>query len=94
EQEFSFWPGPVFPNCSSVHPEFPRVDVFGHGVRIESDDSTYREYAMVEDCGTGCLYDIAADPSERSNLANQAQYQAVLTDTYKRSLRGSTPTLP
>ena len=30
------------------------VDVFGHGVRIEADDSTYREYAMVEDCGTGC----------------------------------------
>ncbi|CAE7792603.1 Arsb, partial [Symbiodinium sp. CCMP2456] len=80
DQEFSFWPGPVFPNCSSVHPEFPRVDVFGHGVRIESDDATYREYAMVEDCGTGCLYDVAADPSEHSNLANQAQYQAVLTD--------------
>ncbi|CAE7794915.1 Arsb [Symbiodinium sp. CCMP2592] len=80
EQEFSFWPGPVFPNCSSVHPEFPRVDVFGHGVRIEADDSTYREYAMVEDCGTGCLYDIEADPGEHANLANQARYQAVLTD--------------
>ncbi|CAE7236787.1 Arsb, partial [Symbiodinium sp. KB8] len=62
KQEYSFWQGPVFPNCSSDRPAFAYVDVLGHKVRIDKNDSSYMVNAMVEDCGDGCLFNVDADP--------------------------------
>ena len=78
KQEFSFWPGPVFPNCSSEHPAFPYVDVFAQKLRIDENESAYLANAMVADCGLGCLYDVDADPGEHSDLSSFEQYKGLL----------------
>jgi len=74
QQGDSFWPGPVFPNCSSDGPDGAFVDVYTHMIPIDPPD-----FNMLEDCGvSGCLFDVEADPRERSDLSSDGDYATVL----------------
>ena len=78
KQEYSLWTGPVFPNCSSKRPSFAYVDVLGHKLRIDHNETRYWHDAMVVDCGRGCLFNVDVDPGEHSDLASHAEYAALL----------------
>eukprot|EP01004_Peranema_trichophorum_P003008 NODE_2023_length_1714_cov_63.798869_g1728_i0.p1 GENE.NODE_2023_length_1714_cov_63.798869_g1728_i0~~NODE_2023_length_1714_cov_63.798869_g1728_i0.p1 ORF type:complete len:536 (+),score=114.99 NODE_2023_length_1714_cov_63.798869_g1728_i0:55-1608(+) len=55
-QPMTGWQGPQYPNKTGDRPWFPNVKFLNHW-----------EY----DCGSGCLYDVFADPTEHNNLADQ-----------------------
>ncbi|CAE7591969.1 Arsb, partial [Symbiodinium microadriaticum] len=87
QQGDSFWPGPVFPNCSSDGPDGAFVDVYTHMIPIDPPDRN-----MLEDCGNGCLFDVEVDPSERRDLSSNEAYAAVLSSLQKelKSLNSKT----
>ncbi|CAE7872685.1 Arsb [Symbiodinium microadriaticum] len=78
QQKYSFWPGPVFPNCSSDGPDGAPLDVYTHFFSFENE-SARLEKDMVEDCGNGCLFNVEIDPSERWDLSSHTDHDAVLS---------------
>ena len=77
-QNYSFWPGPVWPNCSSTFPQFPFVDVFTKKIFFFKGKADLAN-AVAHDCGTGCLYNVEADPGEHTDLSKRPEYASLLT---------------
>ena len=69
QQNYSFWPGPVWPNCSTTHS--PVADLFGHKIDTVRNIS---KYVFQVDCSTGCLYNVQEDPREQADLATSLAY--------------------
>jgi len=78
QQKYSFWPGPVFPNCSSDGPDDAPLDVYTHFFS-SLNDSTRLEKDMVEECGNGCLFNVEVDPRERWDLSAHEDHASVLS---------------
>eukprot|EP00437_Effrenium_voratum_P025580 CAMPEP_0181411350 /NCGR_PEP_ID=MMETSP1110-20121109/7829_1 /TAXON_ID=174948 /ORGANISM="Symbiodinium sp., Strain CCMP421" /LENGTH=672 /DNA_ID=CAMNT_0023533965 /DNA_START=55 /DNA_END=2073 /DNA_ORIENTATION=- len=73
----SFWPGPVWPNCSTTDPVEANLDAFGRDEPV-FNESEMRRRTFVEDCGAGCLFDVDRDPRELTNLATDPNHSALL----------------
>ncbi|CAK8989197.1 unnamed protein product [Durusdinium trenchii] len=76
-QNYSFWPGPLWPNCSSTLPQFPFVDIFAEKVFFFEGESDLKN-AVYHDCGAGCLYNVETDPGEHRDLSSNPEYAGLL----------------
>ena len=72
-QLFANHTGPLYPNCTTLTgaraPWHNDTKVFDAHVDWAADDGVERAHLWAADCGSGCLFDVAADPAERVDLA-------------------------
>mmetsp|Transcript_31388 Transcript_31388/g.90047 ORF Transcript_31388/g.90047 Transcript_31388/m.90047 type:complete len:241 (+) Transcript_31388:3-725(+) len=75
-QVYSSWQGELFPNCSTIRnlgregPVVPYIALFGVQVPPSPNPEEVEAVTQVQDCGFGCLFDVARDPGEHHNLAS------------------------
>ena len=77
-QPYFFWPGPVWPNCSSDRPEEDFYDIFTYRLPEHIMPALRANYQLAHDCGSGCLYNVEMDPGERSDLAARPAFSQLL----------------
>ena len=72
DQPFSKWTGEIYPNCSkgADKPWFPDFKMFNEKLRYSTNKSFVDERIWVENCSTGCMFNILVDPTEREELSN------------------------
>jgi len=71
-QIYSLYTGELYPNCtsnSSVHPWFTDLKVFDKSINQSTSRQDMDQNTFVQECHDGCLYNIAEDPNEHTNLA-------------------------
>jgi len=78
--KYGFWTEAVWPKCTDLGPgpNYGSVDVFGILVPLVNETQRDGVYEMVEDCGDGCLFNVEADPTEKSDLAKKPAYGKLL----------------
>jgi len=80
-QPYSRWTGDLYPNCSRgetppgvAAPVFIDLKILGQKLNASADEATQAALTWQQDCGaTGCLFDVAADPTEHHDLAGERQ---------------------
>jgi len=90
KQPYTAWTGPLYPNCSTVSglyedegPSFVDLKVFDRKVVFGRERAQDR-LTWTNDCGTGgCLYNVANDPEERSDLVDDPGHAGVLVELRK-----------
>ena len=85
KQYFGRHVGPVFPNCSTLQSGQNLQGPARQTVKfldIQYEPSTNQEQidtlTWTEDCGGGCLYDLASDPTESNDLASDPAFAVEL----------------
>lgn len=80
QQLYSAWPGPVYPNCSTVAssgaangPSFADLAIFNKRIALDG------KATWTQDCGAGCLFNVELDPTEHHDLAGLPEHSATLT---------------
>jgi len=73
-QNYSVWQGPLYPNCSTIAsydaqngPNFNEFKMFGTFINPSQPQASVRFWQ--HNCTEGCLYNIAEDPTEHTDLA-------------------------
>jgi len=78
KQVYSTWQGELYPNCSTINgaarhlgPSFMDFKVFGRAITVGETPEIMDRLTWAHDCGAGCLFNVAADPGEHRDLAQE-----------------------
>jgi len=85
KQQFSAWTGPVYPNCSTVHsvthqqgPDFDDFKVFNKKLNPSREEHMTDVLTWTQNCRSGCLFNVALDPTEHNDLSTDPEYAKLL----------------
>ena len=101
KQEYSFWQGVLYPNCTTVDdlkdgPLFSDMHCFGLDLYLSDNQTQQDELTYTQDCGdSGCLYNVELDPTEHKDLSGDPKYAdalyALQLELYKLNLANFNP---
>jgi len=87
KQQFSAWTGPVYPNCSTVHsvthqqgPDFDDFKVFNKKLNPSREEHMTDVLTWTQNCRSGCLFNVALDPTEHNDLSTDPEYAQLLSE--------------
>jgi len=83
KQEYSFYQGELYPNCTTVMniadgPLFSDFHIFGANIKLSANETVQDELTYTQDCGYGGLYNVLEDPEESKDLSGDPAYADTL----------------
>jgi len=87
KQPYGTWTGPLYPNCSTVDslkhrhgPEFDDFKVLDKKVHPSRQQNTTDMLTWTQGCQSGCLFNVALDPTEHNDLSTDPEYAQLLSE--------------